>query len=231
MANDTVKRKKLPRYTTPEGVFVFPRVSAPGQNYNKDGMEYSTKFRLEAAEGKAIRAHFAPIIAEAVELGRAEFDALPLNTRKKIKGGFTANDTFGDDLFDEATEQPTGEIQLKFSRRAAGVSKKTGKPWAITLPIFDAKGSLMQGVDVWAGSRGRVSFEYEPYFIPGTGEAGLSKRLVAVQVTQLVSKGVLSADQYGFREEDGYTFSEGDANAAEPDTTSGDNAADETPDF
>lgn len=228
MANDKQKRAKLPRYTTPIGVFVYPRLSEPGENYNKDGIEYSTKFRLDAAAAKKIRKDFEQPLRDALAAGRAEFDALPINTRKKLK--FKADDTLGTDVYDEATEKPTGEIEIKFARKASGVSKKTGKPWSITLPVFDAKGNPMQGVDIWGGSEGRVTFEYEPYFVPGTGQAGLSRKLVAVQITKLVTKGALSADSYGFGEEDGYEFSKEDTDEL-PDTAGDAEDGDETPDF
>ena len=207
MATGNTKRKfeKLPRYTFPRGVFVYPSLHEARDNFNKDGKEYSTGLRLSAQDGQAVRAHFAPILAEAIAAGRATYDALPLQTRKKIK--FQPNEEIGVDVVDEATEKETGEVLFKFKRKSEGVSKDTGKPWSITLPVFDGKGVPMKGVPVWGGSEGRLTVEYAPYFVPGTGAAGLRFVLVAAQVLKLVGKGERSADEFGFGvEEDGYEY-------------------------
>lgn len=44
--------------------------------------------------------------------------------------------------FDEVDEDgnDTGRVIASFKSTASGVSKKTGKPWKRTVPLFDAKG-------------------------------------------------------------------------------------------
>ena len=49
-----------------------------------------------------------------------------------------------------------------------------------------------------------MSFDVSPYFIPGSGAAGIKLRLNAVQVIDLVSGGGRDAEGFGFEKEDGY---------------------------
>lgn len=85
---------------------------------------------------------------------------------------------------------------------------------------------------IWGGSVGRVNFEIgmtgqdkdsqKPgYFIPGTGAAGLSLKLRAVQVIDLVEGGTRSASDYGFENEAGEPEQQSDG-ATFPSEDSGD---------
>jgi hypothetical protein len=96
---------------------------------------------------------------------------------------------------------------------ASGVYKKgpkEGQKWTAKPHIFDAKGTrLVNPPSIWGGTTGRLSFEMRPYFIPGTGAAGLSLRLIGAQIIDLVSGGARSAKDLGFGEvEGGYEYAE-----------------------
>jgi len=94
---------------------------------------------------------------------------------------------------------------------------KKGQKWSRKPMIFDAAGQPMRKVpDIYGGTIGRVRFSLRPYFIKGTGAAGLKLALEAVQIIDLVSGGQRSASSCGFEAEEGYVHSDAD----EADTSS-----------
>lgn len=195
------KYEKKPKYTSQEGVFKFPNLTKPSTKFNAAGV-YDVTLRLNAADAKAFEAKHAADLRAANEAGLQEYEKLSEKTKNKIK--FSPAEMIGTPVFDEETKKPTGDVEFKFKRTATGVSKKDGKPWSVKVPVFDSKGKPIVGTDIWGGSRGKVSYEVYGYFIPGTGQAGLSMKLLAAQVIELVTKGSASADLYGFDKEDGY---------------------------
>jgi hypothetical protein len=206
-----IKFAKAPTFKSPKGTFKFPRLGEPDTKFKEEG-EYSVKLVLDAAAAAKLGEKLEPLHAQAVKDGKAAYAALPVASRKKLdaKGGLTINQLFtpvyGDD------EQETGEVEINIKMTASGVRKKDGKPWKRSPAVFDAAGNKMDGKKVWGGSVGIVAFEVGTdvktgrpgYFIPGTGACGLSLRLQAVQVIELVSGGQKSAKSYGFEQEEGY---------------------------
>lgn len=205
------ERKKNPSLISPRGPLKFPKIDKVDygtKDYPKPNGEYSTKLVLEAdaPETKRFIASLMPHYQEAMAEAAAKFKELKVETRKKL-GKVTENDLFTT-LYDQDTEQPTGYIEFKFAMAASGERKDKTK-WSAKPAIFDAKGKPMTKVpEIWSGTEAKVSFECQPYFIPGTGAAGLKLKLKAVQVIELVSGGQRSASSYGFGAEDGYEYEE-----------------------
>ncbi|ARO29921.1 single-stranded DNA-binding protein [Rhizobium sp. NXC14] len=204
-------KKKNPSLNSPRGPLKFPKIDKVDygtKEYPKPNGEYSTKLVLEAdaPATKAFIAALMPHYQAAMEEAAAKFKELKVETRKKL-GKVTENDLFTT-LYDQETEQPTGYIEFKFAMAASGERKDKTK-WAAKPAIFDAKGKPMVKVpEIWSGTEAKVSFECQPYFIPGTGAAGLKLKLKAVQIIDLVSGGQRSASSYGFGAEDGYEYEE-----------------------
>lgn len=205
-------KKKYPKFTSPRLTFKYPKLSEPDygtKEYPKPDGEYSTRGVAQADDPiiKAFIAKLAPMHAEAVALAEQEFKAMKVEARKKL-GGVKVNDLFTT-LYDQETEEPTGEIEFKFAMKAGGVVKKgpkTGQKWSRKPDIYDAKGQLLKKAPaIWGGTIGKVSFEASPYFISGTGAAGLKLNLLGAQIIDLVSGGQRTAASHGFGEEDGYS--------------------------
>ncbi len=207
---DNKKRPQNPKFTSPKGKFKYPRVNEPDMGnaeYPKPNGEYSVQLVLTTDEAKPLIDKLQPIHAKAVEDGAVEFAALAPQARKKLKD-ITVNDLFSTE-FDKETEEETGNLIFKFKMTASGVSKKTGKKWSRKPVIFDAKGTPMTNApSIWGGSIGKVAFEASPYFIKGTAAVGVSLRMNAVQVIELVSGQGKDASDYGFGEEEGFTHTE-----------------------
>jgi len=207
-ATDKMADKKPKNFTgvTPKGIARYPALVEPdygNETFPKPDGEYKTQLILTEAEAEPLIAALQPIHDQAVELGKAEFAKLKVDQRKKLKE-LTVNDLFTLE-YDKETEEPTGNLIFKFSSKASGVSKKTDKKWERKVALFDAKGKPLKGIDaIWGGSVIKVSYEASPYFIPGTGSAGVKLHLNAVQVIELRSGSSRDAGGYGFGEEEGY---------------------------
>lgn len=235
MASDT--KKKLPSFTTPRGVFVYPKLSEPDygtKDYPKPDGEYSLKFRMSLADADAFvnrkvkvgneQFSLQSIYEEAIRNAERLFGELKLESRKKLKE--VQPNALYTVLYDPETEQETGEVEFKFKMKASGELKKgpkAGQKWARKPDIFDAKGvKITKGVQIWGGTEGKVSFNVGTdkdgvpgYFVAGTAAAGLTLQLSAVQIISLVSAGQRSADSYGFGEEEGYGYDPDDVREEE----------------
>ena len=228
------KRPKLVKMVSPRLTFVFPKLTAPDygtKDYPKPDGEYSTKGRMAAdsPEAKAFIAKLQPHVDAAMADAEKQFKELKVETRKKL-GSVKWNDLYTV-LYDQETEEPTGEIEFKFAMKASGERKKgpkSGSRWHRQPDIFDARGVPMKKLpDIWSGTVGKVSFEISPYFIPGTGVGGLKLALLGVQVIDLVSGGGRNASDHGFGEEEGYAH---DDSAVEGDEDENKRFSDESED-
>lgn len=234
------KRKKDPEFRTPRLVWDYPKLDKADygtKEYPKPQGEYSVQARAKAdAEStKKLLDQLQPLFNEAIEEGKKAFKELKVDARKKLeakngKGGIQINDLFTT-LYDQETEEPTGEIKFKFAMPASGKYKDKGtgkeKTWTAKPAIFDAKGKpLVKVPEIWGGSEGIVAFSARPYFIPGTGAVGLKLKLQAAQLLKLVQGGQRDASGYGFGQEEGgyeHTDNVGD----DEDETSGDETSED----
>lgn len=204
------KRPKNFSSTTPRGTFRYPALDKPdygNEKFPKPNGSYKVQLILSQADAEPMIAKLQPIFDKAIEDGKVEFSKLKVEARKKLKE-LQVNDLYSPE-YDKDTEEETGNIIFKFEMAASGTNAKK-EPWSRKPAIFDAKGKPLKPVPpIWGGTEGKISYEAAPYFIPGTGAAGLKLRLNAVQIIELVSGGQRDAGAYGFGEEDGYEGSEG----------------------
>jgi hypothetical protein len=206
----TNKQPKRPQITSPKGTFRFPKLSEPdfgNQKFPKPDGEYSVQLVLkqDSPEFDKFFEILRPHYEAALEQAEAAFKELPIGTRKKL-GKVTPNDLFTT-LYDKETEEPTGEVAFKAAAKASGERKhgpKAGTRWNFKPAVFDAKGKyLSKAPEIWGGTVGRISVEVSPYFIPGTGAAGLKMHLVGAQIIDLVQGGQRNASDMGFGSEEG----------------------------
>lgn len=196
-------KPKVVSMTSPRGVFKYPKLNEPDTKFNPAG-DYSVKLVLAGKAAADLIDALQPHYDAAVALAEEQFAALPVANRRRLKE-ITFN-PFYTPVFDEETEQETGEVEFNFKMLASGTRKSDGKPWSRKPVIFDAAGRRMANPPaIWGGTEGKVAFQVGSYFIPGTGAAGISLRLSAVQILELVSSGGGTAAQFGFGEEEGYT--------------------------
>lgn len=219
MAQDS--KKKFVTHRSPAGIAVYPRVNAPDFKFKKEG-EYSTKLKLLAEDSAA----FAEFLTAANEAAFGEIKAQLASAddgkkKAKAKTLVQGRPPFEPEVDSEGNE--TGALIFKFARKASGTSLKTGKPWKASIGIFDAKGERMDEVAIWGGTTMKVAFYLNTYYVAADNKAGVSCKLEAVQVLNLVTQGQRDASHYGFGQEAGYTVSKPDADG-EPDSESGEDA-------
>ena len=108
-------------------------------------------------------------------------------------------------VYDRETGDATGEIEFKFKLKAK-VNTRDGRTFEQKVAVVDAKRTPMtEEIAIGNGSDVKVAFEPMPYMVAGTKKVGVSLRLKAVQVIDLVEYG--SPATSVFDEEDGFTAS------------------------
>jgi hypothetical protein len=220
------KKPKAIRYTTPKGTFAYPylvKADFGNKSFPDPAGTFKVNLRLTEDEAAPLLAALQPIFDQAVQDGEQEFAKLKVDVRKKLKS-LTVTPLFVEE-YDEATEEPTGNITFKFATKASGKNAK-GEEWTRTIPLFDAAGKPIKPTMVGGGTVGKVSFECSPYFIPGTGVAGVKLYLVAAQILELSEAGSGgSSSSYGFGAEEGYEAPDDSSGDFTPDNSAADDGS------
>lgn len=204
------KRPQAPKLTSPRLRFVWPKLVTPDTKFNAAGL-YTVQARGNAEDPEVVDfvAKLDAFHKQAEANAKAAFAKMPVAKRKEL--GKVKVKPFYTKVFDEKTEEETGEIEFKFKAVASG-TRKDGTTWSFKPKLFDAKGAEITGKpQIWGGSEGKIAFEVGigadgnvGYFIPKDAEAGLSLKLQAVQIIKLVSGGARDAAGFGFGAEEGY---------------------------
>lgn len=206
MATANTKRPKRPTLTSPKGTFKFPSLTKPdygNENFPKPDGEFKTRLVCAAADAQPLIDKLTPAWDEAIAEGKVEFAKLKIELRKKL--GAVKEQPFYEEEFDTETEEPTGNVIFNFKCKYKITDKKTNEVRLNKIGLFDAKGKpLAAGTAIYGGTVGKIAFQANPYFVAGQGMAGLSLRLSAAQVIELVGPGNRSASSFGFGEEEGY---------------------------
>ena len=182
---------------TEVGKAIYPHLNKPDTRFQKEGV-YKVTLELSPVNAKNLLKHID--------------DGIKLAT-KDSKSNKTAQLPYKTD--------ENGNMQFNFKCKASGVSK-TGQNLEQKPKLFDSKGTpISKDILVWGGTTMKVAYEIIPYSNNMLG-SGVSLRLKAVQVHDLVSGGGASADSYGFKEEaNGYvaetvdSFPEAEVNGQE----------------
>lgn len=222
---------------SPAGEAVFPHLTLDDVDFGTDEFpkedgEYNCKLRMPLEEAEDFLAKLEPLHKAAIEAGKKEDKKRKPANRKK--NPFKIHPLY-EEVLDDETEEPTGDVIFNFKTKYSGTSKKTGKEWTRTLSIYDAKKNVINSTDlkIWGGSILKLACSPKAFWVAGTGLAGLTLYLEAVQVIELRGPGQRSADSFGFGEEDGYEHDEGDVNtkAGEDGEDADESGDDEIPDF
>lgn len=207
-------RKELKKFTSPVGIYKYPALIEPDfgtdEFPNKDG---AFKTGLMFDEG-------GPEALEMIKMLQPEWDAAKAaaeeefaNLKPKQKDALAAKNItepvmnpMYSRVYDRETEEPTGQIEFKFKRKYSGIRKKDNSKWFAQRPaMYDARLNLIpKNIPIWGGTKGSIRFEVSPYFIPASGAAGISLKLLGGQVIELVTRGaVQSAESMGYTAQEG----------------------------
>ncbi len=190
---------------SPKGTFRYPHLTEPdmgSKEYPDPDGSFNVRLVVSESVKDAFLAKLQPSIDYAMAQADADFSAMKPAARKKI-GEVSWNDV-ATPIYDEETEEETGDYEFRFKTKASG-KRKNGKRWERKLPLFDAKGTPIKKIDaIWGGTTGKCSFTAQYYFVNGSGAAGITLYLEAAQIIDLVAGGDRDAEGFGFGEEDGY---------------------------
>lgn len=198
------KPKKLPVHTSPDGTARYPWLNRPDTKWKTEG-EYKVDLIIPADEAEELIALIDAAAPEAEAEAKAKY--AKLTPPKKKKAEYAANSAilpYEEEYDDE--EKPTGNLIFKFKSKASGVTKD-GKQWERQVRLFDAKGKPSKA-NIYAGSTLSVAFQINPWCNPKLAY-GVSLRMEAVQIIDLVTGSGGNAGSFGFGErDDGYVADE-----------------------
>lgn len=200
--------------TTPAGELQYPKLQTPDTKFSPEGV-YSTNIILNEDEHEAMLKTIAPAMREV----EAELGQLPARKRDTI----SVREPFTPEYDDSDNETGRYIWKAKTKAEIKGVARKVS--------MFDATGKRLMNVNPWGGTTAVVAFTASPYVIPGSRMAGVSLRLEAVQILELVQGGSGgSASSFGFDAVAGYDAIEdaGDHEEAAVETAE---SFDDVPDF
>ena len=199
-------KPRNPEFITPRGTFKFPSLSSPDYGNdefpNPDG-SFKTAVVMSAADAQPLIDKLMPAYEVALAEGAVKFAALALPARKKL--GEMKTNMFYETEYDKETEEETGNVIFKAKTKYRRVNAKTKEVSFGRVILVDAKGKpFPKTLPIYGGTEGRISFTVRPYFIPGTGVAGLSMYLVSAQIINHVGPGARTGASLGYAVEDGF---------------------------
>jgi len=195
-----------PRYEkmrSPAGIALFPYLTRPDTEYQPEG-EYKVDIVLDPADDGV--QDFVDGLIEKNE--RAAQEVLQDQPAAKRKKAVTHCPITPEE--DRESGEETGRYVLRVKMKAK-VKPKDGDEFEQRPKLFDAKGNKIdpEKIRPWTGTKLKAAFELVPYFNAATSQCGLTLRLKAVQILELV-EGEGSAESYGFEEEEGFSASGGE---------------------
>ena len=174
----------------------FTKLSTP-DDYNNE-LAYKVTLIVNPEDEGAAAFISAVEGAANTEFSRAqaELDEVISNSKgaaiakaKQAKEELTLHTGMGIGYEDDGT--PNGLVTFNMKRKAAGVYKSgrnEGKAWTQKIIMVDAaKKPIPDGVEVSDGSQLRVQVELMPFTATGIKKSGVSLKILAVQVSEVVS--------------------------------------------
>jgi hypothetical protein len=182
------------KIVSPEGVSKYAWLTKPDTKFDKDG-HFKVNLVVSAEEAQPLIQQIDAEMKKSAEIAKEK-------NKKAVKMANPPYETETDD-----TGAETGNIEFKFKRKAQIIASD-GKVIPFKVAIFDSSGTPMTDTNVWSGSKMKVSAELVHWYTAMAG-AGVSLRLRAVQITELVEGGSDNASGYGFDKVDnGYVAPE-----------------------
>lgn len=198
------KRKKVLVVTAP-GVAVWPHLHSPDTKFDKEGGVYRVQVAYPAESEQAVA--LVKKIDAWVDQAIATENKRLVEDGKKAKNPSTfkrADLPYKMELNDEGEE--TGRMLFNFKLKAKGKTRE-GEVFERRVALYVKGGApLPKDKRIGGGSTIQVSYEPNPFFTGGLG-AGVSLRMEAVMVHELVEWAQRDAAGYGFDMDDTATQS------------------------
>lgn len=188
----------IKKYTTGKGELIgFISIFEPSTKFNKDGV-YSANILLSKEEGE--------VLAEEIKKVRTE--QYKTYGKKTKVAELTRCVPYG--IADEETGEETPDAEGRYILKTTAKAFIENGKAKVKIPVFDVKQNPVKDIRIGVGTVARLSISLEGYSV--AGKTGVSVKLKAVQIIDLVEYGNGSAESYGFGDEDGsFEFSEDEA--------------------
>lgn len=178
-----------------EGTALWAKVFEPDTKFNPLG-DYSINLQMPIADSVAMSEQLDGIV-------QAKFKEA-IKEDPRLKNTLTTQEVC-QPVYDRDTGDDTGNVEFKFKLKAK-VQKRDGTYYEQQPAVLDSKKVPVSGDTlIGNGSKVKVAFEPIPYVMASTKKVGVSLRLKAVQVIDLVEYGNSAASV--FDEEDGFVAS------------------------
>lgn len=174
---------------TPTGATLYARVQTPDTHFDAQGI-YHVDLLLDEAKAEVLTETLSGILDEF-------YDANQVIQKALSQGKRITKASFCEQMQD-------GRYRFKFKQRAT-ITTKSGDTFEKKITVVDSKLNRVHS-ELGNGSTVKISYFPVPYYAPSTKTAGVSLRLVGVQVLDFVGFGDSAA--CGFTEEDGYVEQE-----------------------
>ena len=175
-----------------EGTALWAKVFEPDTKFNPLG-DFSINLQMPVAD--------AAVMSEKLEsIVQAEFNEA-IEKDPRLKNTLSTQEVC-QPVYDRDTGDDTGNVEFKFKLKAK-VQKRDGTYYEQQPAVLDSKKVPMsKDTLIGNGSKVKVAFEPIPYVMSSTKKVGVSLRMKAVQVIDLVEYGNSATSV--FDEEDGY---------------------------
>lgn len=171
---------------------MWAKVFEPDTKFNPAG-DYSINVQMPEAKSAEMSEKLETIV-------QAKFDEA-IENDPRLKNTLTTHPVC-QPVYDRDTGDATGNVEFKFKLKAK-IQKKDGTWYEQEPAVVDAKRTpITKETLIGNGSKVKVAFEPIPYVMQATKKVGVSLRLKAVQVINLVEYGNSSSSM--FDEEDGF---------------------------
>tara|TARA_B110000503_G_scaffold38093_1_gene62507 strand:- start:17365 stop:17991 length:627 start_codon:yes stop_codon:yes gene_type:complete len=175
-----------------KGKSLWSKVFEPDTKFIEDG-EYSTQVIVSEADAAQVCEQLEALIDE-------EFNKI-VKDKPALKATLSKRPVTEPDIDQDGNA--TGNVVFK-SKLKAKIRSKTGAVYNQKPNVVDAKRNPMTGIQlVGNGSLVKIAVEPITYYMPSSKQVGVSLRLKAMQVIDLVEHGVPSADSL-FDDEEGF---------------------------
>ena len=175
-----------------EGTALWAKVFEPDTKFNPLG-DFSINLQMPLAD--------AAVMSEQLEsIVQAKFNEA-IKQDPRLKNSLTTQDVC-QPVYDRDTGDDTGNVEFKFKLKAK-VQKRDGTYYEQQPAVLDSKKvPISKDTLIGNGSKVKVAFEPIPYVMSSTKKVGVSLRMKAVQVIDLVEYGNSATSV--FDEEDGF---------------------------
>lgn len=191
MAANSTSNNEVHQFITPEGTAKYPYLITPDTKFDDRGV-FKVDLLLEPSDVAGIK-------AAATKLAK-EFKTNDLKENPKRKG-WGLHLPIMEDVTKDGEE--SGLLAVRF-KQVATLRTRDGREIKKSILIFDSAGNRMTDVSPYSGTRMKVSGQMSAYGNPTGRTYGVTFRLVAVQIIQLVEGGGgMTAESLGFEKVDG----------------------------